>query len=52
MTTKLLSVYEVGSNGTLGISFPELLEFHLDVNADSHVQVEVRENGVFIPTDD
>jgi|APHM01.1.fsa_nt_gi hypothetical protein len=51
-TTKLQSVYVVGGNGTLGISLPEIAEFHLDVTADSHVQVEIRENGVFIPTDE
>jgi hypothetical protein len=52
MKIELQSVYPVGGNGTLGIALPELAEYHLDVDRDSHVEVEIRENGVFIPTDD
>lgn len=49
---EFMSVYECGSSGSVGITLPKVVKFHLGVTTDDSVEIQVHKDGIWIPTND
>jgi hypothetical protein len=51
-TREWMSVYRVNSQGSLGITLPKVVRFHLEVGCDDSVEIQLHEDGIWIPCND
>jgi hypothetical protein len=51
-TREWMSVYRVNDKGSLGITLPKMVRFHLKVGEEDSVEIQLHEDGIWIPCND